>query len=364
MVAPSTAHRPSSQVTPRTILTICFSVLAIIAGVYFLARTEVAVTLTLAAAMAAVALDHVVSALTRRGLRRPWAVALVVLALLALGVGMGFLLVPVLLAQGKALVLEAPALWQRLEKSRAFLALNAHLPVGEALRQSVTAATGAVAPVLNAITSVLRVGLGLLTLLFLSVFMLIFGGDLVNALLAQAAPQYRERYRRVANQIYRSVGGYLGGLLGICSINAVLTTVFLAIIRMPFFLPLGILSGCSSLVPYAGSLVANGAITLLVLATGGMWKALATLIYFILYGQLEGNVLGPVVYRRTVHVNPLVTFLAILFLAEFMGVPGAIVAVPVAAAAQIVLWELLSLRREREAELISGASAPAETGPR
>ena len=116
---------------------------------------------------------------------------------------------------------------------------------------------------------------------------------------------------------------------------------------MPFFLPLGILSGTSSLVPYAGPLVVAAAITLFALITGGVWSALAAAIYFVVYGQLEGNVLAPFIYRRTAHVNPLVTLLAVLFLVEFMGVVGAVVAVPVAAAAQIVLAEIVTIRREQ-----------------
>jgi len=62
-------------------------------------------------------------------------------------------------------------------------------------------------------------------------------------------------------------------------------------------------------------------------------------------------VLSPVIFRRTVHINPLITTLAILFMAEFMGLPGAIIAVPAAATAQIVIREILSLRKEQDAEL-------------
>lgn len=57
--------------------------------------------------------------------------------------------------------------------------------------------------------------------------------------------------------------------------------------------------------------------------------------------------LAPFIYRRTAHVNPLMTLLAILFLVEFMGVMGAVVAVPVAAAAQVVIAELVTIRREQ-----------------
>jgi predicted PurR-regulated permease PerM len=90
-------------------------------------------------------------------------------------------------------------------------------------------------------------------------------------------------------------------------------------------------------------------------------KGLLVLGYFVLYGQLEGNVLGPFVFRRTVHLDPLVTLLGILFLAELLGIAGAVVAVPAVALAQIVVRELLAARRDRVAAEAAGQS-PGETG--
>lgn len=347
MPPPEPSVPPASQVTVKTVFTVCFTVLAVAALVYFLLNTRVSLVLTLGAVMLAIALNHAVEALTRRGLRRSLAITAVLLALLALGVGLGLLLIPPAISQGRALVAEAPALWEKLQHTRFFLAVDARFDVQEQLRQGREAATGAINPVLSAVGGVLSAVGGLITLLFLAIFILIFGPDLVTALLAETGLAGRPRYERIVASIYRSVGGYLGGLMGICSVNAVLTTVFLAITRMPFFLPLAILSGASSLIPYAGPLVVGSMTTVLALITGGIWKGLATAIYFVLYGQLEGNILGPLVYRRTAHVNPLLTLLSILFLAEFMGVAGAVIAVPIAAAAQIVVRELLALRREQ-----------------
>jgi predicted PurR-regulated permease PerM len=347
MATPGPA-RPASQVTLKTVFTVCFGVLAVTALVVFLLRTQVSVTLSLGAAMLAVAMNHAVELLTRRGLRRKWVVPAVVVALLALTAGISVMLVPPVVSQGKALFAAAPTLWQKLQHTRLFLALDARFDLSEQLRQSVPAAAGAVAPVLTAIGGVLSAAAGLVTLLLLAIFMLLFGGDLIAAMLAEAAPPNRKRYERIVEKVYGSVGGYVGGLIGICSINATLTTTFLAITGMPFFLPLGILSGVSSAIPYAGPLVSGSSITVLALITGGPLKALATGVYFILYGQLEGSVLSPLIFRRTVHINPLVTTLAILFMAEFMGLPGAIIAVPAAATAQILLAELLSLRKEQD----------------
>jgi predicted PurR-regulated permease PerM len=345
---PSEPARPASQVTLKTVFTVSFGVLAVTALVVFLLRTQLAVTHSLAAAMVAVAMNHAVEVLTRRGLRRKWAVPAVVIALLVVSAGVSVMLIPPVVSQGKALFAAAPALWQKLQHTRLFLALDARFDLSEQLRQSMPAAAGAVAPVLTAIGGLLSAVGGLVTLLLLAIFMLLFGCDLVAAMLAEASPSNRKRYERIVQKVYGSVGGYVGGLIGICSINATLTTVFLAITGMPFFLPLGILSGLSSAIPYAGPLVAGSSITLLALITGGPLKALATGVYFILYGQLEGSVLSPLIFRHTVHINPLVTTLAILFMAEFMGLPGAIIAVPAAATTQILIREILSLRKEQD----------------
>jgi putative heme transporter len=335
-----------SQVSLTTVFTVCFGVVTVSASVFFLLKTKLALTLALGSAIVAVAMDHAVEALARRGLRRSWAIVAVMGVATALLGGLGLLLVPPIVTQGRALVAEMPALWQKLQHTPWFVRLDARLRLQEQLREYVFAAIGAVNPLLSAIGGVVTALAGLLAFLFLTIFMLVFGRDLVAALSSELNSASRERYERMVAKIYRSVGGYLGGLLGICAINASLTTIFL-VIRMPFFLPLGILSGTSSLVPYAGPLVAGAAITLFTLITGGVWSALAAAIYFVIYGQLEGNVLAPFIYRRTAHVNPLVTLVAILFLAEFMGMVGAVVAVPVAAAAQIVIAEIVAIRREQ-----------------
>jgi predicted PurR-regulated permease PerM len=329
-----------SQVSLTTVLTVSFGVLAVAAGVVFLLKTTVALTLAGCSAMAAVALDHGVSALAARGWRRSWAIAAVVSLVLAVLVGLGFIVVPPLLSQGGGLVRELPALWQKLQLAPWFMRLDAWLHVQDMVRDSGSAAVGAVNPLLSMIGDVFTALGGLLAFVVLAIFMLAFGRDLVTAAFAQIEATGRKHYEYAAAKIYRSVGGYLGGLLGICTVNGLLTTTVLFFLDVPYFLPLGVLNGLSSLVPYVGQIVVGGTITLITLAAVGPWTGLGVALYFVLYGQIEGNVLSPFVYRRTVHVNPLVTLLAVLFMVELMGLTGALVAVPLAAAAQIILAEI------------------------
>jgi predicted PurR-regulated permease PerM len=350
MAAIDNEVRPS-QVTLKTVFTVAFGVIVVIAIVEAAANAKLAVALAGAALLIAVALDHPVRLLERRRVKRPLAIAIVTLAGLGLIVGFGFTLIPPAIEQGRELVHDAPRFVRSARGSALFRSLDARFHLGdylvEAERRLPDLLKGAATPILNALGDLLSGIAAAITIAFLVIFMLIFGGRLIGAALAEARPERRSVYEDVLGKIYRSIGGYLGGLTLICTINATLTTTFLAIDSVPFFLPLGIAAGASSMIPYAGPFVAGTAISLIALFTQGIGHGVASGIYFIVYGIIEGNVLSPLIFRRTVHVNPLVVTLSILFLGEIAGIMGAIIAVPVVATLQIVLRELLRIRRER-----------------
>jgi predicted PurR-regulated permease PerM len=342
--------RPS-QVTLKTVFTVAFGVLIVIALVEAATNATLAVALTGAALLLAVALEHPVRMLERRGIKRPLAIAIVTFAGLGLIVGFGFTLIPPAIEQGKALVHDAPQFVRSARGSALFRTLDSRFHLGdylmEAERRLPDLLGGAATPILNALGNLLSAIAAAITIAFLVIFMLIFGGRLITAAVGEARPERRAMYQDVLGKIYQSIGGYLGGLALICTINATLAISFLAIDRVPFFLPLGIVAGLSSMIPYAGPFVAGTAISLIALFTAGLGHGVASAIYFILYGVLEGNVLAPLIFRRTVNVNPLVVTLSILFLGEIAGIMGAIIAVPVVATLQIVLREVLRIRRER-----------------
>ena len=359
-----------SQVTLKTAFTVCFAVLATAAVVLFVLETRLSLTLTIAAMMVAIALDHVVQRMQTRGLRRGWAIALTTLAVVLLLIGLMLIVVPTAVHQLRDFFSSVPRILADLRQSPRFQGLNARFGIEERLKDALSGAFGlaqtAVNPILAAVTSALSAVAGFVTVLALTVFMLVFGGNLVKRMLTLVPPTDRPRWEVVLAKSYRAVGGYLGGVLFICSVNATLTTTVLALIGTPYFLPLGLLSGFSSLVPYAGPILTGGLITLLTLVTGGAVKALITLGYFLLYGQLEGNVLGPFVFRRTVHLDPLVTLLGVLFLAELLGIAGAVVAVPAVALAQIVVRELIAARRDRlaaDAAALGVTTSPSPAQP-
>jgi predicted PurR-regulated permease PerM len=345
------AESSQSAISVKNVLKICLTVLGVATAVYILTQTRLSVTLTIAAAVVAIALNHLVDALGRVGVKRPAAIAVVVVGVLVVFGGINLLVFPPAIDQGRALIKQAPQLIAKMRQTYFYETLNGRFHLDERFADVLQLGAGklpaAVEPALKAISSALGTFASVVTVFVLNIFMLAFGGRIVQALLAEATPEHRERYQRILKKIYDSIGGYIAGLLLIAFVNACCATVFLAINGVPFFLPLGIISGLLSLIPYVGPptmAILTGVISLV---TGGVWHAVAAAIYFIFYGAFEGQVLAPMVYRRTVNVNPLVAILSVLFFVDLFGTLGAVIAVPAVATGQILLRELLAGRRER-----------------
>jgi len=344
----------------KNVLTVCLTVLAVATVVYIVLQTRLALTLVIGAALTATALNHLVERLEKLGVTRAAAIVMVMLAVLVVFAGIGLVVIPTAVDQGQSLVKQAPALIAKLRQTAFYQGLDSRFHLDERLSGIWELGAGnlqaALAPALRAISGALGVFGGFVTLFFLNIFMLAFGGRVVQAALREATPARRERYQRILSKIYDSMGGYIAGLLLIASVNTCCTTIFLAVNKVPFFLPLGIISGLLSFIPYVGPAVMAISTSIISLVTGGVWHAVASGVYFILYGQFEGQVLSPIVYRRAVELNPLIAVLSVLFFVDLAGIVGAVVAVPFAATAQIILREFLAIRRER-----LGLTPPAES---
>jgi predicted PurR-regulated permease PerM len=338
-----------SQVTFKTVVVATCAILVVGLSVWVLVTARFAVALTVLALLVAVAMDHIVKLFERHGVPRWLAIILVGLAILGTLTALALLIVPAAAEQATDLVKATPHLLDEVRGSRIFRAIDRVFHVKAELdnpsRRLAEMAKKELTPLLSLVGGVLTVVSGTIVIIFLALFMLVFGGQLLQRMVAESRAERRDTYRELIRKIHDAIGGYVSGLVVICSINAALTTTFLAINRTPFFLPLGLLSGMSSLVPYAGPVVAGVTVSAIALGAGGVGHGVAAAIYFILYGQLEGNVLGPLVFRRAVNANPLLVTLSILFLGEVAGLLGAVAAVPVLAIVQIVVGEILRLRR-------------------
>jgi predicted PurR-regulated permease PerM len=337
------------QVTFKTIAVVALAILLVSATVWVVVTAHFAVALTGLALLSAVALDLIVKRLERWKVKRWLAIIVVILCLIGVASALALLIIPAAVAQATSLIKSSPQLLDSVRESRVFHAIDRVFHVQAELdnpsRKLAQIAKSEMTPLLSLVGGVLTVVSGVVVISFLTIFMLVFGGPLIATVLSEARADRRPVYQSVIRRLHAALGGYVIGLGVICSVNATVTTIFLAVNRTPFFLPLGLLCGMSSMIPYAGPIASGVTVSAIAFGTGGMGHGIAAVIYFILYGQLEGNVLGPLVFRRAVHVNPLLVILSVLFFGELGGVLGAVAAVPLLAVGQILVGEILQLRR-------------------
>src|SRR6185369_9374887 len=111
------------------------------------------------------------------------------------------------------------------------------------------------------------------------------------------------------------------------------------------------------LVPLAGATMAAVIVSTVVFVELGWVRGVIIIVFFLLYQQLENHVLQPIIYGRTVQLSPLIVLISVLIGAELAGILGALGAIPVAGAIQVLIIDWLRHRRER-----SAPAAPASPG--
>ena len=154
--------------------------------------------------------------------------------------------------------------------------------------------------------------------------------------------------------------GYLTGNLLISVICGTLTYVVLLIMGVPFAGIVALFVAIADLIPLVGAtlgaVVGVGAGFLTSTRAG-----IVLLIFFVVYQQLENHLLQPVIYSRTVKLNPLTALIAILLGVELAGILGALLAIPVAGMLQVVARNILDNRRSRlfEAPGVGPPQTPA-----
>jgi predicted PurR-regulated permease PerM len=343
-------------VRPRTIfLVLGISVLVGLALVLVLQAWHV-LTWILIAALLAAALNPAVEAFERRGLARGYAAGIVFgLALLVL-TGIGFLVIPPLVSQVSDFVNAVPDLIDDITAGRGpFGWLQDDYQIVDRIRaaiekQGVGGVLGLSAPVLDIVRSVVTAVVGVITVIFLTFFMLLEGPRSIQGALALMPESSRPRYERVGRDIYRAISGYVTGNLLISLVAGVLSAIVLFAVGSEFAVALGLLVAILDLIPLAGATLAAILVSTVIFIETDWIRCLVVIAFFIGYQQFENHVLQPLVYGRTVQLSPLTVLCAVLVGAQLAGILGALLAIPVAGSLLAIGRELLQYRQDTSAE--------------
>src|SRR5829696_7119511 len=200
----------------------------------------------------------------------------------------------------------------------------------------------------------------LATVLTLTFFLILGSERYVNAGVGLFPEAHRPLVRRLLTQSAGAISGYITGNLAISVICGVTTFAVLLILGMPYAAPLALLVAVLDLVPLVGATL-GGALLVIVGLFVEPWKAVVLLVYIVVYQQVEGSVLQPLVYSKAVQLNGLVILIALLVGGQLLGIPGALLAIPVAEIIRIVVTELLAYRRttqEANEPTVASSSPP------
>jgi predicted PurR-regulated permease PerM len=289
----------------------------------------------------AAGLDPVVVWLTRHGLRRWMGVSLVLFALIALIGGFIAAAIPPVAAQTSTLISQLPHYVRELQNHSSTLGkLNDkyHIEqrVTSLLSTKGTALVGGVIGagqiVISTVSSIVLVGV-------MSVYFLAAMPQTKLFLYRLVPHSRRPRAILIGDEIFTKVGGYVLGNVITSFIAGGGTFVWMLIFGIPYPALLGLLVFLLDLIPVIGSTI-GGAIVTLVALTVSLPVAIATLIFYIAYRLAEDYLLVPRIIGHTVKVPALGGLVAIVIGGVVLGIIGALIAIPVAAAVQLILEEV------------------------
>jgi predicted PurR-regulated permease PerM len=349
---------------PRTIFAVLGILILVGAVLYVLWVARHVLSWVLISLFFALALNPAVDWLQAHGLpNRGLATGVIfVLALAAVG-GIAAAFIPTLVDQVNNFANKVPDYITQLTEGRGrlgFLETRYHIVerAKDALRNGGVGrlALGAGAA-LTVTKSVITAVVATLTIIFMTFFMLLEGRIWIDRILGLFPPAAQPRWRRVGNDIYRTVGGYVTGNLLISLIAGIASGIVLKLVGVPYAVALGLLVALFDLIPLAGATIAAVLCVLVAIAASGTTAAIVVGVFFVVYQQLENHLIQPLVYGRTVQLSPLAVLISVLVGAQIAGVLGALAAIPIAGTIQVLLVDWRASRAERP------AVPPVQTAP-
>jgi predicted PurR-regulated permease PerM len=332
-------------------------------GFWLLYRFNQVIFILFVAIVLGTILRPVIIWLHRRGLPQKAGIILVYLLLLALLIGFGLLLFPLIAGQSTIIMTAVPGYFQSLrgwlldQTNPLVASLGTLLPTTLSLPtpipqtgQEILDSAGQVLGYIGTVTS------GLLTaviILLLAYYWTLDGPRIIQTWLLLLPQERRESSRELIAAMETKVSAYIAGQGVLMLVVGVMAFIAYWLIGLPYVLVLAFVAGVMEAVPLVGPLL--GAIpAALVALTLGPDKLIWVIVATVVIQQLENSFLVPRIMRQAVGVNPFVTLLALFAFSSLLGLAGAIMAIPMAAIIQLLLDRFVFYPGATEPEVSAG----------
>jgi predicted PurR-regulated permease PerM len=296
----------------------------------------------------AAGLNPAVEMLRKKGLSRSSAVAIIFIAVLIFVGLFAWLVIPPAISQGTHLIKNAPNLLTELKHNSTIAALNNHYGIVDTLQKKLNSVTSDGTLLVTAFGGVIGVGrtvlsgtFSALTILVLTLYFLISLPQIITLGLRLAPASRRERISKLTNGILDRIGTYIGSQITVALISGTFILILSAVLGLPSPFALAmVVFVCDLAIPLLGHFIGVSIITIVALTQSVLIGGIAFIIY-VSYIQIENYFIVPRIMRRSLSIPGLVTIIAALLGATLLGIVGALLAVPLAASALLILDEVV-----------------------
>lgn len=327
------------------------SLLIVLLIFYLIVQIQVIVLLLLFSLLFATVIERPVIKLESRGMPRAAGILTVYVVIILVVALLGVVFVPLITAEVRAFSTEAPAIieeiadnWRtsdnqllartgyRLLTQLRFRLENPPPPTGGTAMSLVTGVGGAL--------------FGIVATFVIGFYYLMEKHLFKRLLLQNLELRTQDRVNTIWNDVEAKVGDWLRGQLLLCVIIGVAAGIGYGALGLRFWLLLAVFAGITELIPIIGPWI--GGIPAFVIALLDSWeKAAIVAIFLVLLQFTENSILVPRIMKGAIGLSPLTVFLAVLAGGQFMGPLGALLAIPFAAAIQVIIGDAMRTRRQR-----------------
>lgn len=311
------------------------------------------ITYLVASIFIALGLEPIVTKLVSMGLKRPIAVPVTVVGILAIITLMLWSLVPTLADEAATFVVLAPGFLTGFTELAWVQQIDDQF--GGSITSSLTTAGEFISDAKNwpsMLGGVVQVGLsifngffGAIVIVILSLYFMASMSAFKRWMYSMVSASRRDQFVDLAEQISVSVGRYVMGQVFIGTIAAVSAFIFMSIVGIPFALVLAAITFLLGLIPLVGTITGAAIVTLVALSVSPT-AALISAIYYLIYMQIEAYVISPKIMSKAVSVPGAVVVVAAIAGGAILGVLGALIAIPVAASIMLIVREVWMPRQE------------------
>lgn len=354
--SPESEPDVDSRVRPTTLFRwgayASLGVLATLAAAAAVYTARAVLIRVLIALFVAISLDPAVRALTRWGVRRSLAVLVIFVLLLGLLAGFLMSVIPAMVDQFQALVRDFPHYVANLQdRSARFRQLSDRFNLTRQVQSLLSSLPGRLSSGLLGITGRLFGALfSTLTVLVLTIYFMADLPRLRHGLMRLFPRARRDRFARMADVVIDKVGQYMIGNILVSLVAGLASFVAFKVLKVPFSVPLAFVVAICDLIPMIGATLGAVIGVLVALFATDLWPTTVLVaVFFVVYQQVENYFIAPRILRSTVNLSAAAVLLAGLIGATALGLVGALMAIPVAAALKVLLTEQLEAREAAEA---------------